>query len=117
MKGKQSLKQIRAKKGEARTEHGEVKTRINISLTPSAIASLDSAATALGISRSELIERYGRNYHLIEAVLDAVEDVLYDGVSTEECLPPHPSYKVDGDIFRKLASAVTALVQAEETKD
>lgn len=83
-------------------------------LSLEAIASLDAVAKAQEISRSELIERYGRNHHLIEAVLDAVEDVLYNGNSTEECLPPHPSYEVDGDVFRKLGSAFMALVEAEE---
>lgn len=89
------------------------KTRVNITLTEKALTQLDKAAIAQGISRSELIERYGRNYHLIEAVLDAVEDVLYDGTSTEECLPPHPSYEVDGDVFRKLSSAFMRLMEAE----
>lgn len=74
------------------------------------IASLDAAADKEGISRSELIERYGRNYQLIEAVLDAVEAVLYDATSTEECLSPHPSYEVDGDVIRRLSGAFMALM-------
>lgn len=113
MKGKQILKKGKPVKGEARTEHGETKERCNLTLTPTAIASLDAFATQLNISRSELVEQYARRRHLVEAVLDAVEDVLYNGTSTEECLPPHPSYEVDGDVFRKLASAFTALTEAE----
>lgn len=34
--------------------------RVNMSLTPDAIASLDRIATTLGISRSELVERIAR---------------------------------------------------------
>lgn len=60
MKGKQSLKQTRAKKGDARTEYEEVKQRCNLSLTPTAIASLNSLATQLNISRSEFVERLAR---------------------------------------------------------
>lgn len=60
MKGKQSLKQIRAKKGDARTEHGEQKQRCNLSLTPTAIASIDIKATKQGISRSEAVEQWAR---------------------------------------------------------
>lgn len=60
MKGKQSLKQIRAKKGDARTEYEEVKQRCNLSLTPTAIANLDAFATQLNISRSEFVERLAR---------------------------------------------------------
>lgn len=60
MKGKQSLKQIRAKKGEARTKHNETKERCNLSLTPTAIAALDATATQQDISRSELVEQYAR---------------------------------------------------------
>jgi metal-responsive CopG/Arc/MetJ family transcriptional regulator len=39
----------------------EFKERVNISLTPTAIASLDKAAQKRGISRSELIEQYARS--------------------------------------------------------
>lgn len=60
MKGKQSLKQIRAKKGDARTEYEEIKQRCNLSLTPTAIANLDAFATQLNISRSEFVERLAR---------------------------------------------------------
>jgi hypothetical protein len=61
MRRKQALKQIRAKKGEARTEHGETKVNVNLSLTPTARTNLDAEATRLGISRSELVERYARS--------------------------------------------------------
>jgi hypothetical protein len=51
----------KAGKGEARTDYEEMKTRVNMTLTPTAIASLDAAAKDEGISRSELIERYARS--------------------------------------------------------
>jgi hypothetical protein len=43
------------------TEYGELKKNVKMTLTPTAIASLDATATVLGISRSELIERYARS--------------------------------------------------------
>lgn len=46
--------------------------RVNMSLTPEAIASLDRIATALGISRSELVERIAR------AGDDRIVDLLRD---------------------------------------
>jgi predicted DNA binding CopG/RHH family protein len=51
----------KAKKGEARTDYEEVKIRVNMTLTQTAIASLDAKAQEEGISRSELIERYARS--------------------------------------------------------
>lgn len=61
MPGKQALKQVRPKKGEARTNHEEIKERCNLSLTPTAIAYLDAEAEAQNISRSELIEQFARS--------------------------------------------------------
>lgn len=58
--GKQNLKKTRPKKGDARTEYGEQKANITLSVTPTARDNYDAAATILGISRSELIERLGR---------------------------------------------------------
>lgn len=60
MKSKQNLKNTRAKQGEARTEYGEIKQRVNLSLTLSAIAWLNSLAERLNLSRSDLIERIVR---------------------------------------------------------
>lgn len=40
--------------------HGEKKQRMNIMLTPTAASTLDTRAEAMGISRSELIERLAR---------------------------------------------------------
>jgi hypothetical protein len=56
----QKLLNIRPAKGEARTEHGEVKVKINLTLTPTAKDFLGDAALDLGFSRSELIERLAR---------------------------------------------------------
>ena len=66
------------------------------------------------ISVSEPIERYGRNLNLLETLLDAVEDLIDDAVSTEECLPPHPSYEVSGEAVRKLTEAFNAFVESEQ---
>lgn len=60
MKGKQKLVKGKPRRGEPRTEHEETKTRINMTLTPTAIASLDRIAAELEISRSELVERLAR---------------------------------------------------------
>ncbi len=38
----------------------ELKTRVNISLTPTAIKGLDELANAEGMSRSDFVERIGR---------------------------------------------------------
>lgn len=47
-------------KGMPRTEHEEKKKVMTLSITPTAIASLDDAADKLNISRSELVERIAR---------------------------------------------------------
>ncbi len=60
MKRKQNLKKTRPARGEARTEYGEQKKPCNLSLTQTAIATLDRIATHLKISRSELVERIAR---------------------------------------------------------
>lgn len=58
--GKTKFTKTRPAKGESRTEYTEPKQRCNLSLTSTAIASLDAIATALDISRSELVERIAR---------------------------------------------------------
>lgn len=41
---------------------------------------------------------------LFDELLDVVESILYDAVSTDETLPPpHKSYEIDGDLIRRLA--------------
>lgn len=40
---------------------------------------------------------------LLDELLDIVESILYDATSTDETLPPHASYQVDGDLIRQLA--------------
>lgn len=54
------VKGVKGQPGTPTTEYGELKKAIKITLTPTAIANLDTAATALSISRSELVERLGR---------------------------------------------------------
>lgn len=46
----------RAKRG----EYGENKDRVNFMLTPTALTNLNQRAEDLGISRSELVERFAR---------------------------------------------------------
>ncbi len=55
------IKGKKAVKGESMTGYGEVKERINITLTPTAIASSTAEAETQSISRSELFEKYARN--------------------------------------------------------
>ncbi|MFB2977641.1 ribbon-helix-helix protein, CopG family [Microseira sp. BLCC-F43] len=43
-----------------REEYGEKKERVNITITPTAQRLLDQKGEALGVSRSELIERFAR---------------------------------------------------------
>lgn len=40
--------------------HNELKTRVNLSLTPTSVDGLDALAAKRGLSRSELVERIGR---------------------------------------------------------
>lgn len=107
----------------------ETKQPHKLRLTPACWKNLQDVADANDLpSKVEAIEHLSRyavknnvifkgntadRVRLIEAVLDAVEDVLHDGVSTEECLPPHPSYEVSGDAFRRLGDAFAALMEAE----
>ena len=43
---------------------GESKQRINVMLTPTAIAAIDSVADELGLTRSEVLERLARSESL-----------------------------------------------------
>lgn len=42
----------------------EPKKRVNLALTPTAIKGLDARALELGLSRSEVVERFARNLDL-----------------------------------------------------
>lgn len=59
--GKTKFTKTRPVKGESRTEYDEAKERCNLTLTPTAIVSLDRIATLKGISRSELVEQFARS--------------------------------------------------------
>ncbi|HEY9711110.1 MAG TPA: hypothetical protein V6D48_23080 [Oculatellaceae cyanobacterium] len=41
--------------------YDEVKGQVNLSLTPTGTLGLDTLAASMGLSRSELVERIGRN--------------------------------------------------------
>ena len=43
---------------------------------------------------------------LFDKLLDIVDSILDNAISTEETLPPHGSYEVDGDLIRQLADVV-----------
>lgn len=53
--------------------YDEVKRRVQLVITPTAIASLDRIATTFGISRSELVERLAR------AGDEAIMEILGEG--------------------------------------
>ena len=40
--------------------YGEVKGRYNMTLTPTAVEGLDALASSMNLSRSELVEQFGR---------------------------------------------------------
>lgn len=56
--------------------HDELKTRVSISLTPTAVMGLDSLAGRQGLSRSELIELIGREKITINSSLEKPESLL-----------------------------------------
>ena len=94
--------------------YDEVKKQYKMMLTPTAKSELTKTATARNISVSELIERYGRNINLLEALLDAVEELIDDAASADECLSPHPSYEVSGEAVRKLTEAFNTFAESEQ---
>lgn len=47
-------------KGRPNTVYSELKARITVSVTPTAINGIDALATQLGVARSEVIEQIGR---------------------------------------------------------
>lgn len=48
------------KKGQPLSEYNELKTRITVSITPTAVNGIDAMAKSWNLSRSELLERIGR---------------------------------------------------------
>ena len=48
------------KKGQPLSEYNELKTRITVSITPTAVNGIDAIAKSMNLSRSELLERIGR---------------------------------------------------------
>lgn len=77
-------------------------------LSPEAIAILNKLVDEKGTTRSEFINN---QIISIDSLLDAVDSVLCDATSEDECLPPHPSYTVDGDDIRRLGSAFERITQ------
>jgi metal-responsive CopG/Arc/MetJ family transcriptional regulator len=47
-------------KGKPNTVYDELKARITVSITPTAIKGIDALAMELGVGRSEVIEQIGR---------------------------------------------------------
>jgi hypothetical protein len=54
--------------------YGKTKTRINLTLTEEGIAGLERLAGALGLSRSELVERIGRGVIPLDADALSMEE-------------------------------------------
>lgn len=48
------------KKGKPNTVYDELKARITVSITPTAVNGIDALAARLGVARSEVIEQIGR---------------------------------------------------------
>lgn len=68
--------------------HNEVKKRVNLSLTPTAIAGLDKLSKSIELSRSELVEQIGRgSIPLVEQVSLSEEFVvsLTQSLSLDNC--------------------------------
>ena len=84
--------------------YDEKKKQVSMQLTPTAIASLDQAASARGISRSELVEQYARSgcgeQH--EALKEAV---LFYLVSTKGCAPDRLNSKLILNSLNRLQEA------------
>jgi hypothetical protein len=57
--------------------HDELKTRVNLSLTPTGIEGLDTLASKWGLSRSELVEKIGRGHISIADRQDFSDDKNY----------------------------------------
>lgn len=47
-------------KGKPNTVYDELKARITVSITPTAVNGIDAIAAQLGVARSEVIEQIGR---------------------------------------------------------
>lgn len=60
--------------------HDELKTRVNLTLTPTAIQGLDSLASELELSRSELVEQIGRGTIRLEKkrIIDSMNSLVRD---------------------------------------
>jgi metal-responsive CopG/Arc/MetJ family transcriptional regulator len=56
------------KKGQPLTEYNELKTRITVSITPTAVNGIDAIAKSWNLSRSELLERIGRGILQVSAI-------------------------------------------------
>lgn len=62
--------------------HDELKTRVNLSLTPTAVMGLDNLANQQGLSRSELVELIGRQQLSINVPTDDEESLLFTNLTT-----------------------------------
>lgn len=84
--------------------YDEKKKQVSMQLTPTAIAVLDKTASARGISRSELVERYARsgNHDEIEALKEAV---LLHLVATKGCAPDRLNPELIMDSLNRLQEA------------
>jgi DNA-binding TFAR19-related protein (PDSD5 family) len=63
---KKARKGLKSMRGQPETEYGELKKIVSLSMTPSALKGLDRISRELQISRSELVERIGRQLIKLE---------------------------------------------------
>ncbi|MFM2315025.1 MAG: hypothetical protein RLZZ04_4301 [Cyanobacteriota bacterium] len=62
--------------------HDEVKKRVNLSLTPTAIAGLDKLAEEFNLSRSELVEQIGRGNIPLAEQRSLSEEFIFSPIRT-----------------------------------
>lgn len=56
---------------------------------------------------------FDKAIEMLEEVADIADSIMHEAESTEECLPPHPSYIVDGDLIRKLIDWLNRYMDCE----
>ncbi|NEP62326.1 MAG: hypothetical protein F6K31_36245 [Symploca sp. SIO2G7] len=59
-------------------------------------------------------DREQKKKELTERLLDVVEQILYTAYSDDNCLPPHPTYVIKGDLICELNEVFTSFVKIEE---
>lgn len=105
-----AVQRVRGKglKGIPRTEYKEKKKVMTLSLTPTTIAALDALAKKQNISRSELVEQYGRG---------ALYDRASNLIAQLETIPHSPQKwdaKTKSEIYYGLQEAIKLALELQE---